>query len=429
MRHRHADLPEPADDPHHRPHASTTSRRRPVWLLLAAATLLSLTVPGAGAMPRPLDHGRTLGDPSVTRSAAQQYVAVATGPRVVRMVSSDGVQWHRISPALLARPGWARPRGAIWAADLVQLGGRWLLYYAAPVRGMGRTSRCIGVAASATSTGRFRPVGRRPLVCPGRARTPRAEDRVLDGQRKRTTYPTTGVIDPSVLVDRGRVLLLYKTDGTPSSIRLLRLHSDGLHAAGRSRRLVSSRGVVENPVMVRRGRWFYLFTSTGDYTRCSYATTWRRSRSLLRWRGHPQHVLLSRRRTGLCGPGGADVVVGRGVVRMYFHGWTCRGTARPCAAPFHLVGHRERYRHPVRALYGARLVFTRRGVVHVSGFLAGTQPRHARPTKVRKAKKSRRRARQQRAKKHATTVKRGRPGKKRIRHVGRGRQGAARRRK
>jgi hypothetical protein len=122
--------------------------------------------------------------------------------------------------------------------------------------------------------------------------------------------------------------------------------------------------------MVRHGRWLYLFMSAGDYARCSYSTVWRRSRSLVRWRGKAQRTLLAKRSTGLCGPGGADVVVDRHRVRLYFHGWTCRA-GRPCTNAF----HKARWdRGPVRALYGARLRFSRRGVT--VGSFVRPHPRH-----------------------------------------------------
>ena len=342
-------------------------------LLVALLTLLALSAPEAGAVAGPLEHRTSAADPSVTKTGPRQYVAVATGPRVRRLVSRNGVTWRPISPALARRPHWARPGSTIWAADLVRVRNRWLLYFAAPVRGMGRTSRCIGVAASATSTGRFRPVGRRPLVCPPAAHAPRAEDRILDRHRRRPTYPTIGAIDPSVFIDRGRVYLLYKTDGTPSSIRLLPLRASGLHARGRSRALLSSRGVLENPVMVRHRRWLYLFMSAGDYSRCSYSTVWRRSHRINRWRGRPQRTLLGRRSTGLCGPGGADVVVDNRAIRLYFHGWTCGGP-RPCGDGFHKTRDRQ---GPVRALYAARLRFGKRGV-RVGSFVRHATPKHAR---------------------------------------------------
>jgi beta-xylosidase len=116
--------------------------------------------------------------------------------------------------------------------------------------------------------------------------------------------------------------------------------------------------------MTRRGAFYYLFTSVGDYTTCGYATVYRRSRSLLSWTGHPR-VLLDKRTTGLCGPGGADLLVqGRGrraQVSVYFHGWVCHGTGRPCRDPFHAWAGQEDLRQPVRALYGTTVVFTKRG--------------------------------------------------------------------
>ena len=373
---------------------------RSTWrLLVAVLILLALAAPEAGAVAGPLEHRQSVADPSVTKAGPRRYVAVATGPRVRRLVSTNGVHWRSVGPALARRPAWARRGSTIWAADVARVGQRWLLYYAAPVRGMGGTSRCIGVAASRTSTGRFRPVGRRPLVCPPAAHAPRAEDRILDRGRRRPTYPTIGAIDPSVFVDHGRVFLLYKTDGKPSSIRILQLRRNGLHARGRSRGLLSARGVLENPVMVRHGRWLYLFMSAGDYSRCSYSTVWRRSRSINRWRGKAQRTLLAKRSTGLCGPGGADVVVDQHRVRLYFHGWTCRAS-RPCGEPF----HKARWeRGPVRALYGARLRFTGRGVT-VGSFVrphAGHAKKHH--TKKHRTKKHRgRKHRRHQVRKHRT---------------------------
>lgn len=391
---------------------TSTGRRR--WrLLLSVVALLALAAaPKAGAVTGPLQRARATADPSVAKVGPRQYVAVATGQRVTRLVSRNGQRWRAISPALASRPAWARPGSAIWAADVARVGRRWLLYFAAPVRGMGASSRCIGVAASRSATGRFRPVGRRPLVCPPAAHAPRAEDRILDRHRARPTYPTIGAIDPSVLVDRGRVFLLYKTDGMPSSIRLLPLRRNGLHARGRSRVLLAARGVLENPVMVRRGRWLYLFLSQGDYSRCSYSTVWRRSRSIRRWRHRPQRTLLARRGTGLCGPGGADVVVDRRAVRLYFHGWTCRGTGRPCAEPFHSSAA-DSGRRAVRVLYGARLRFTRRAV-RVASFIGPhtARPSHRKHHGQRPGRKHPRATRHRRATRHLA-VEHHRAGKQR----------------
>jgi beta-xylosidase len=187
---------------------------------------------------------------------------------------------------------------------------------------------------------------------------------VLDPGQSEPTLPTIGAIDPSVYQGPSGPWLLYNTDGKPSSSRIVPLTPNGLTVAGGSRPLLVSPDVVENPVMLKRGRFFYLFTSEGVYATCGYQTVYRRSTSLLGWAGKRPHAILTKAKTHLCGPGGADVLVtGRGTkakVSLYFHAWVCRGTGLPCREPFRAWQGREDYRQPVRALYGVRLAFTER---------------------------------------------------------------------
>jgi arabinan endo-1,5-alpha-L-arabinosidase len=336
--------------------------RRTTLLALSLAAVVALTMPAAAGRVRPLVNG-DVPDPSIAQTKGKHYVVVGTGEQVLRLSSNNGRRWRLATPALLTRPTWARPTGSIWASDIVRLRGRWVLYYAAPVRGLGINGRCIGVAVARVPTGRFRPTGSAPLVCPPDARTPLAEDPVLDAGHAEPTFPTTGAIDPSLFQDRSGTWLLYKTDGVPSSIRIVPLTANGLEVAGGSRAILASTGVVENPVMLRRGAFYYLFTSVGDYTTCSYATVYRRSRHLLSWSGHSR-ALLTQRMTHLCGPGGADLLVrGRGrtaEVSVYFHGWVCQGTGRPCRDPFHAWAGQEDHRQPIRALYAMTVDFTKR---------------------------------------------------------------------
>lgn len=342
--------------------ARGTGRRTSLLTVLVAA-IVALTATAAAAGVRPLVNG-DVPDPSIVRAKGKHYVVVATGEQVLRLSSSNARRWRPAPPALVTRPGWARPTGSIWASDIVRLRGRWLLYYAAPVRGLGIDGRCIGVAVADSPTGQFVPTGSAPLVCPPDARTPLAEDPVLDPGHTEPTLPTAGAIDPSLFQDGSGTWLLYKTDGVPSSIRIVQLTGNGLQVAGGSRAILTSTGVVENPVLLRRRGFYYLLTSVGDYTTCGYATVYRRSRDLLSWPGHAR-ALLSRRTTHLCGPGGADLLVrGRGrrvQVSVYFHGWVCDGTGRPCRNPFHAWNGQEDARRPVRALYGMTVDFTKRG--------------------------------------------------------------------
>jgi beta-xylosidase len=343
---------------------SARRRTAPLVVLLAGVLALTsaLTSAPAVARVRPLVNG-DVPDPSIAQTKGKQYVLVGTGTQVLRLSSNNGRRWRPASPALLTRPSWARPRGSVWASDIARVGGRWLLYYAAPVRGLASSSHCIGVATARLPTGRFQPVGSAPLVCPPGADTPPAADPMIDPGRAEPTPPTYGAIDPSLFEGRSGTWLLYKADGRPSSIRIVSLTRDGLQVVGGSRPLLVSGGVVENPVILKRGRFFYLFYSVGDYTTCGYKTVYRRSRSLVSWTGR-QRPILTKAKTHLCGPGGADVLVtGRGAkaqVSLYFHGWVCRGTGRPCREPFHAWQGREDYRQPVRALYAVRLAFNKR---------------------------------------------------------------------
>lgn len=324
-------------------------------LLASPTPAVATSAPRSGpTAPKPLVWSQSLADPSIA-ATPWGYVAVGTGVAVPRMRSWDGRNWTPQPPALPNPPAWVAP-GEVWASEIVRLRkNRWLLYYAAPVLGLGEGGRCIGVAVASSPLASFRPVGRAPLVCPARARTPRAGDRV----RRNRKMPRSGVIDPSLHVDRkGRPLLLYKTQSTPSSIRMVRLRRNGTAIArkSRSRVLLKHHGIVENPVLVNRGKYHYLFLSAGNYQRCGYHTVWLRSRKLWKWKDKRKHTLLNRKKTGICGPGGADVVSESLLgTRIYFHGWACERGPRPCPRRFHAL---DPYGLPsVRALYGARLGF------------------------------------------------------------------------
>jgi beta-xylosidase len=296
---------------------------------------------------RPILTGHAFGDPSVV-AVGRDKMMVATGPRVLRASLGHGAHhWRWRKQALVGMPRWARHRGGVWAPDVARIGRRWVLYFAAPVRGLGGSARCIGVATSRTAYGPFRPSDRRPLVCQKGARTPRAYDMAAaHGLRHR------GVIDPSYFRDRsGRSYLLYKTAGQPSSIRILPLAHGGLarRPHTRSHELVRSRGTVENPTMIRKGRRYFLFTSEDSWATCDYRETWRVSSRLRSWPAYGHRLLTQRSTHGLCGPGGADVVGSGRRTAVYFHGWVGRRSTAPVRS-HHDVGDGAR-----RALYAARL--------------------------------------------------------------------------
>lgn len=345
---------------------------------LAVLAALVLTLCGTPAQadddpaqryPEPFFNGN-VGDPSVAM-VGKRMVVVATGPQINRAYKDPGRPWRYQQPVLTHRPRWAIADGGIWAADLAKVGRRWVLYYAVPVAGLGDFGRCIGVAVAKKPLDAFRPVGRRPLVCPSHALVPPARDPVVTPD-----LPSRGVIDPSLYREGKQNYLLYKTDGRPSSIRLLPLSRDGQKVrpgqdpANPSVELVRSEGVIENPVLTRHDGQYYLFASEGDFARCSYAQTWRQSPSLTDWSLAAPAVLLDSTVTqGLCGPAGGDVVKHRGRTTLYFHGWVRLHSSKPKGADYWAWNGGEKFGR--RAMYAARLSFPG-GVPTVKKYLTRT---------------------------------------------------------
>lgn len=300
-----------------------------------------------------------MADPAVVAHGGG-YVAVATGRLGPRAVApGPHGPWEPIEPALESVPGWATGP-EMWAADLARVGRRWLLYFSLPVGGLRPNGRCIGVAVAATPVDVFRPLPGPPLVCPPPAAGPRGDDPVRG--RPRTRH---GVIDPSYFRDRRqRSYLLYKTQGIPATIRAVRLTRAGLHTHRRARsfELVRRRRIIENPSLVRRTNGTYvLLVSQGLFAKCRYRTLSFRSRDLRDWSGSDVGVALDRRRSRLCGPGGADVVGREGSRLVFFHGWTCGEGADACRSQAQLDDGLHGYTtwRPQRSLYVGRMSWHR----------------------------------------------------------------------
>jgi len=304
-------------------------------------------------------------DPAVT-VRGDGFIGLSTGSLIPRSYADrPAATWQRADSALVRLPSWSHADGDIWASDIARVDGWWVLYFAAPVRGIGEYGRCIGVARSRSATAGFKPIGGHPLVCPSYVDAPAAEDQVPIAV---AGLPRAGVIDPSLVVADGQPHLVYKTDRIPSSIRLLPLSASGLHTAGPSVELFRHDGVLENPVLIERPAGWVMLLSQGDFTRCSYRTVWRRSTSILDWSSATSGVLLDQK-SRLCGPGGADVtpMPHSKRMRVYFHAWTCHRTTTPCRSGIRKdkVRHRSR---AIRPMYAADLDWVD-GVPVVAGFL------------------------------------------------------------
>lgn len=289
-----------------------------------------------------------------------RFVAIATGSLAPRSIAPTiRGPWRKSGSALVRMPRWATGRG-IWASDVVAVRNRYLLYFSAPVAGLGPLGRCIGVAVARTPLKKFRPM-RRPLACPRWALTPNASDLV---RPPTPSLEGAGVIDPEGFRTRdGQRYLLYRTQGTPSAIRMVHLTADGTRArrGAPSRVLATSRGVVENPVLIQQRKGWVLITSQGYYGDCGYRTTWRRAPNLKGLRHARPRALITRQSTRLCGPGGADVVGGSMVL---LHAWTCRDRSCPAGDL-----QRARWNGARRTLFAAHLRWDRRGRPHLGRFV------------------------------------------------------------
>lgn len=345
------------------------TRRR--WAALVAALTASVVggslvaVPASGdssvLAPRPLFWEQPLADPSVVLDVTRWFAAGTGWRGATSSSTAEHAGWVAGPPLLDARPQWAR-NGDVWAPEVVRApGGGWLAYYSIPVVGLpAAEDRCIGVATSPDLATPFTPLHTQPLACPDGAATAPASDVVRRVDGEDDGLPRRGVIDPSSYVaPDGRRFLLYRTQGTPSSIRMVRLTASGLRAAGPSRELLRDPGVLENPEMVDADGRHHLLMSRGDYGRCGYRTVWRRSSAVRRgWQEAAETVLLDQQTTGICGPGGADHVA-LSPHRLFVHGWVCDGVNGPCESPY--LSRDDVARRGQRVMYVARLKWTADG--------------------------------------------------------------------
>ena len=293
---------------------------------LAAGLLTVVTVrPASAAAPQPVyaPAGTSVADPGMVRTGGKFYAFTTGGRAPVHTAGKAAGPWSTVGPALKRLPTWA-DTGAIWAPDVVKTSAGWVLYFSARAKNFD-DQRCIGVAVASSVTGPYEPRDT-PLICPGGRHG--APDKVAN-----RPVANAGVIDPSPFKDAaGRRFILYKTQKTPSSIRMLRLNDKGTNWIGNaSKELVRSSGIIENPVMVQRGSTFVLFASRYGYNNCSYATVYMKSSNKWNFAGKTQHKLMTTASTGICGPGGADITRAHtGGWRIFLHGWICGTGTSPC---------------------------------------------------------------------------------------------------
>ncbi|SEF18798.1 family 43 glycosylhydrolase [Jiangella alba] len=291
------------------------SRRLRRTVLTCVAVLASMTAGLAPATAVPPEVPKQLiaqdfPDPDLVRVGSTWYAYATNNFAHVPVASAPTIDgpWTVRGDAMPGgpSPSWATA-GRTWAPDVHLNGdGTLTMTYTAWHTASGR--QCIGVATATNALGPFTPAGS-PLICP---------------------LGQGGAIDANTFVAAdGTRYLLWKNDGNaigqPSTLWLVRTTNNGTALVGGSTALLTSSGVIEAPDIVQRGGQFVLFYSGGSYGGCGYETRYATANSA----GGPYSVagqaLMTQGNTGICGPGGADVVTAAdgltGGDKVVFHGW------------------------------------------------------------------------------------------------------------
>jgi beta-xylosidase len=254
------------------------------------------------------------------------YSTNAAGRNVPVASSTDLLNWTFLGDAMPALPSWARLGGSfIWAPEVIEIDGRYLLYFTARDREADR--QCIGVAISDQLEGRFRDDSDAALVC-----------QVEEG----------GSIDASPFRDADGTLYLYwKNDGNccnqATYIYVQQLSTDGLSLVGEPTRLIRNqraweRHLIEAPTMWLQDGRYYLFFSANDYGSPDYAVGYAVCETAVGpCQDAPENPILSsvlQGPTPVIGPGHQTIVRGPGGdLWLAYHAWQVtsagtRGSAR-----------------------------------------------------------------------------------------------------
>jgi hypothetical protein len=248
-------------------------------------------------------------DPDVIL-VGQTYYAYATNSvagNIQILQSSHLTDWTAVGNALPRLPAWAAPNNT-WAPSVVQLGGKFVLYYAANVAGS--ATQCISVATASLPQGPFIDNTSAPLEC----------QRTLGGS-----------IDPSEFTDSsGTPYLLWKSGGSGNA----KIWAQGLNAAGTgfaagttpSGLLVPvhpwEAGTVEAPDLVQANGHYFLFFSGNDWNSANYGVGVAVCTGPLGPCLDPASQPLLGSGPGEKGPGGPSVFMDTsGSWWMAFHAW------------------------------------------------------------------------------------------------------------
>jgi beta-xylosidase len=249
-------------------------------------------------------------DPAVIQVDGVFYAFATNGNRnnIAAARSDDLVAWTLLPDAMPQFAPWALPvRGLVWAPEVIEVAGSYLMYYTARDRASGR--QCIGVAASALPEGPYTDGAESPLLCPA-------------GMK--------GAIDPNPYQDEGTLYLYFSTCcGEPNAVYAQALSADGHNPVGSPVLLLRpdhawEGTIVEAPTMVDRGGDHYLFYSGNDYRTDRYAVGYAVCESALGpCSKAPENPILSGGAgSQALGPGHQYIVAVGSEYWMLYHAWS-----------------------------------------------------------------------------------------------------------
>jgi len=264
----------------------------PLTLAVPAAAGTS-TVAAAGNGPREL-IAQGFADPDIVRVGQTWYAYATNDYRHLPVASAPTIDgpWQVLGDAMPGGPGSWAVAGRTWAPDVQpNSDGTLTLTYTAQDAASGR--QCIGVAFANSPNGGFTPYGSGPLICP---------------------LSQGGAIDTNTFVARdGKRYLTWKNDGNainqPSTLWVSQVTNNGTTLVGPTTAMltVAAGQIIEAPDLVQRDNKMVLFYSGGSYATCGYYTGYATAPTITGpWTSGS--TFMTQANTGLCGPGGADVV-------------------------------------------------------------------------------------------------------------------------
>ncbi|WP_053204064.1 family 43 glycosylhydrolase [Jiangella muralis] len=275
-------------------------------LVLLAALATTLIQPAAMAavpeVPKVM-IGQDFPDPDILRVGNTWYAYATNNSWHVPVASAPTIDgpWSIRGDAMPHgwSDGWS-VYGYTWAPDVVaNPDGTFTLTYTARHGTTGR--QCLGVALANSPLGPFVPYGGQPLVCSG-----------------------SNVIDANTFVAADGTRYLLWKDGSHALYMQQAVDNGARLIGSRVTMLTSSGTVIEAPDIVQRGGRFFLFYSVNTFDSCNYHTAYATASSVT---GPWQFTgtLMTQGNSGVCGPGGADVVTAAdgltGGDKMFVHGW------------------------------------------------------------------------------------------------------------